>query len=180
MMGKIRAAPVALVLLAVALALLAYLAHQTHQDLSDRLTAVEPRYARQAGLQVAKADMQQQLDQTAALLARYTYPSATDASQAANDAQQRIRAMFTQAGADVLSLQVLPSRSGPQFDTIPLTIRVDGDMSQLQAALLTLKTLAPTVYVDGFSIQTGAIPTDSSAVKVVGQFELFVLRDQAP
>ncbi len=177
---KIRTVPLVLVLLAVASALLAYWAYQTHQALSDRLAAAEPRFARQAGLQVAKADMQQQFDQSTTLLARYTYPSTTDASQAANDAQQRIRAMFTQSGADVLSLQVLAARSGPQFDTIPLSIRVDGDMAQLQAALLTLKTLTPAVYVDGFSIQTGAIANDNSAVKVVGQFELFVLRDQTP
>ncbi|HRK37052.1 MAG TPA: type II secretion system protein GspM [Burkholderiaceae bacterium] len=177
---KIRALPLVLMVLAVAAALLAYWGYQTHLVLADRLAAAEPRFARQAGLLAAQADMQQQFDQIVTLLARHAYPSTTDASQAANDAQQRIRSVFTQAGADVLSLQVLAARSGPGFDAIPLSIRVDGDMAQIQAALLTLRTLAPAVYVDGFSIQTGAIANDNSAVKVVGQFELFVIRDQAP
>lgn len=180
MTRNLRATPVVFLLLALAAVLLAYWAYKSHHALIDRLAAAEPRFARQAGLQAAKADMQQQFDQSATLLARYTYPSATDASQAANDAQQRIRAVFAQSGADVLSLQVLAARGAPQFDVIPLSIRVDGDMPQLQAALLTLKTLTPAVYVEGFSIQTGAISADNNTVKVVGQFELFVLRDQMP
>lgn len=172
-------AVVVLVLLAAA-SFLAYSAYQMHRSLNDRLAAVEPLFARQSGLQAAKTDMQQQFDQATALLARFTYQPSTDSSQAANDAQQRIRAVFTQSGADVLSIQVLAVRSGPQFDTIPLSIRVDGEMSQLQAALLALKTLAPAVFVDGFSVQVGTIASDNSAVRVVGQFELFVLRDNAP
>ena len=180
MKRKFRSGPLLLLGGLVVLVALFYAGQQAEKTLTERLVAAEPVFARQVGLQTAQPDLQKQLDQSAELLSRYVYPSSTDASQAANDAQQRIRGVFSQAGTEVLSLQVLPPKSGPQFDTIPLTIRVEGDLSQLQAAFLTLKSLAPVVYADGFNLQGGAMAADNGVVKVVRQFELFVLRDQTP
>ena len=57
-------------------------------------------------------------------------------TQAGNDAQQRIRSVFADSQLDIISIQVLPAaKEEAKFDRIPITLRVEGDLTGIHNAL---------------------------------------------
>jgi general secretion pathway protein M len=146
----------------------------------ERLQTLEPRYARLAGLALEKEQLAAALAATRGAVSRHIYPASRDISQAGNDAQQRVRDIFSRAGLEVLSSQVLPSKSSGQFDRIPITVRIEGEYLALQTALASLPTLTPTLLVDGFNVQNVSVPNKPDApIRLVVQLELFVLRGKS-
>lgn len=170
---------VLLLLLAVLVALLAlaglFIATQ-HQQAQQNLGNIETRYARLLGLKASVAELDRGSQEAIALLAKHAYPAAQDATQAGNDAQQRVRALFASAGLDVVSIQVLPPKAEKTFDRIPLAVRLEGQLANLQSAMLLLGTQAPTVFVDGFSVQTMGFVSADIPQRLGMQFNLYVLR----
>ena len=127
------------VVLLLPLALLGGYVMQKHQWAEQRMAELEPRYARLLGLEAQKADIDAALLQTLALLSQYVYPAAQDAAQTGNAAQQRVRDIFSSAGLQILSSQVLPAKKEKGFDRIPLSVRAEGDMLAVQSALAAYK-----------------------------------------
>lgn len=164
-----------LLLLGGLLALAGERAWRVHHTAAEQLASIEPRVARLAGLGEHRARLQEAAQRAAGAVARHAYPSSRDASQAGNDAQQRVRDLFAKSGLDVVSLQVLASRPSGQFDRIPIAARVEGPLEMLQAALAAAPALAPTVFVEGFSLQSASV-TESAPPRVVAELQLFVLR----
>ncbi len=165
-----------LLVLAAALAYAAWRVWVVHEAAREQIEALEPRYARLVGLGAHRDRLEASLKAADESLARHAYPSGRDVSQAGNDAQQRARELFSKAGLDVISIQLLPAKAARQFDRIPITLRVEGDMPALQAALAVLPTLSPTMFVDGLTVQGAAGAQPERALRVVVQFELSVLR----
>ena len=89
-----------------------------------------------------------------------------------------MRALFASAGLDVVSIQVLPPKAEKSFDRIPLTVRLEGQLTNLQSAMLVLGTQTPTVFVDGFSVQTMGFVRAEIPQRLGMQFNLYVLRVQ--
>lgn len=141
-----------------------------------RLETIEPRYARLAGLALEGAALTTALATTKAAVSRHVYPAVRDISQAGNDAQQRARDVFSKAGLEVLSSQVLPAKLVKQFDRIPITMRIEGEYLAVQAALASLPSLTPTLFVEGFNAQSVGAADPKSPIRLVVQLELFVLR----
>lgn len=150
---------------------------QRHQAWAQLLQTLEPRIARLEGLAGSRERLQEALQQTERDVLRHAYPATRDASQAGNDAQQRVRELFTRPGLDVLSLQVLPARAVTGFDRVPIAARVDGELGVMQATLAALPTLSPSIFVEGFAMQ-GASAGEGAAPRVVAELQLFVLRLQ--
>lgn len=170
------AALLSLVLLLAALAGgIAFFVQGIHTADEERLETIEPRFARLAGLATDKGELAAAVAATRTAVSRHIYPASREASQAGNDAQQRARDMFSRAGLEVLSSQVMPAKPGKQFDRIPITVRVEGDYLVFQTALAAMPSLTPTLFVDGFNIQTIAGPKPD-VPRLVVQLELFVLR----
>jgi general secretion pathway protein M len=161
---------------AVVVALFAFYVHGIHRADQERLATIEPRYARLAGLALEKGQLTAALATTRSAVTRHIYPVNRDVSQAGNDAQQRARDVFSRAGLEVLSSQVLPAKTSKQFDRIPLTVRIEGEYLPLQTALASLPSLAPTLFVDGFNVQNVSGPRPDAPLRLVVQLELFVLR----
>jgi general secretion pathway protein M len=141
---------------------LAYAVASKHAWAQETLKDIAPRHARMLGL----LDRSSQLDETElrvrTLLGSQVYAVAQDVSQAGNDAQQRVRTIFSQAGLDVVSSQVLPPKLDRQFDRIPLTFRVEGELLGLQSAFIVLATQTPAVFTDALTIQSvGAVKADA-------------------
>lgn len=158
---------------------LAFAAQQgwvTHANMQAELNRVEPLYARQLGLVGAASELGGQLAKGQAQLARWSYPAAMETSQAANEAQQRVRALFEQGGLDVLSIQAGTPRSNASFELLPLVIRVDGTIPKLQAVLTVVGSLEPRVLFEGLTVQAGAQATDQSEQRVVASFDILVLK----
>lgn len=148
---------------------------QVHRSAAQRIDTLEPRIARLMGLGEDRARLQEAAQQAARAVEQHVYPGTRDASQAGNDAQQRVRDLFSKAGLDVVSLQVLPARASGQFDRIPIAARVEGDLAALQATLAAAPSLSPSLFVEGFALQ-GANLTEGAAPRVVAELQLFVLR----
>jgi len=173
---------IALTLALIALPLLAgaNYAWRKHHWAEEQLQTLAPRYARLAGLQEKAPELAERLAASRKQLGRYVYPADGDPIQAANDALQRVRSVFTQAGLTVASTQVLPGQATPGFDRIPLVLRVEGELLHLQSALAVLPGLTPVVLVDGMNVQLGAQRRGDDAPRLVVQFNLSVLHAKAP
>ena len=153
----------------------AYLAAK-HRWAGARLAEIEPRYARMLGIDASRAELGRALSESAETLGRYTYPSSQGASQAGNEAQQRVRDISTKAGLTLISSQVLPAKAEGLFDRIPLVVKLEGDLPSLQAALVVLSAQTPALNFEGFSVQTiGAVKPEVQQ-RLAVQFNLFVLR----
>jgi len=148
-----------------------------HQSYLGFLADLEPRYARLAGLLARQADLKTLTEQGNKQLTLLAYPASQDATQAGNDAQQRIRALFAQSKLDIISIQVLPApKDDAKFDRIPINLRVEGDLAGIQAALTALASQSPTVLLESLSIQTIGAVRPASIQRLGGQFNFFVLR----
>ncbi|MEO8248818.1 MAG: type II secretion system protein GspM [Burkholderiales bacterium] len=163
-------------LLAVPLLALGLYVLDKHRWAEQRLAEVEPRYARLAGL-ANSGDALDKADAAArARIEAYAYPAAQDLTQAGNDAQQRARSIFTQAGLQVVSSQVLPAKDEKMFDRIPLAVRLSGELAQLQQALVALSQQTPAILIDAVVIQSFGDVRAESVQLLSGQFNLSVLR----
>lgn len=162
-------------LMAVLVGGVAFFVQGIHTADEERLATIEPRFARLAGLATDKGELAASVAATRAALLRHIYPASREASQAGNDAQQRARDVFSRAGLEVLSSQVMPAKSGKRFDRIPITVRVEGEYLVFQTALAALPSLAPTLFIEGFNVQAIASPKPD-VPRLVVQIDLFVLR----
>lgn len=146
-----------------------------HQAVQDQLSTIEPRYARILGLKSERARMETLANQSREALVRHVYPVATDGTQAGNQAQQRARALFTQSGLEVSSIQALPARTVGRFDRIPISMRAEGELLGLQTALAAMPSLAPTLFVESLNIQVSD-PRSNGEPRLGVQLEMYVLR----
>ena len=175
---KLFATATVLVLLVPVLALGFFIAGK-HQWAQERLAEIEPRHARLLGLEASRAELDQAQAQSRDLLAQYAYPSAQDATQVGNDAQRRLREIFTSAGLEIVSSQVLPPKQEKNLDRVALTLRLEGQLVPLQSALVVLSGQSPALLVDGFSVQTiGAVLADKPQ-RLAITFNVYVLRVRA-
>ena len=158
------------------LLLLGLYVSQKHQWAQEQLNQLEPRYARLLGLRERADDLKSIEANVQNRLRQYVYPSGQEISQAGNDAQQRVRGVFSAAGLDVVSSQVLPPKDEQDFDRISISVRLEGELLGLQSALAVLPGMTPVVLVDGMSVQTIGLPKPDVPQRLAIQFNLSVLR----
>ena len=157
-----------------------YFIWQKHQWAQAKLAELEPRYSRLLGLEAQSADLSRVLAHADATRVRYVYPATQDATQAGNAAQQRIRDIFSSAGLQVISSQVLPPKAEKGFDRIPLTVRAEGDVLSLQSALSVLSSQAPVIVINELDVQVqGGLENVNPklAPRLSAQFSLSILRE---
>lgn len=148
-----------------------------HHNLQSHLADLEPRYARLAGLLEREAELKAMGVQANQQLARLAYPAVQDVTQAGNEAQQRIRSLFSDSKLDIISIQVLPpKKEDAKFDRITVNLRVEGDLAGLQNALSKLSAVTPAVIIDSLSVQTIGAVRPASIQRLGGQVNLSVLR----
>ena len=162
-------------------------AFSVHQRAQNRLNEIEPRFARLAGLLQRQGDMAALAKQANAKLSQRAYPVTQDVSKAGNDAQQRIKTLFSESRLDIISIQVLPlkaesradTKEDANFDRISIDLRVEGELSGIQNALSVLSAQVPLVLLDSMSIQTIGAVRPASVQRLGGQFKFSVLRVRA-
>ncbi|OGB00689.1 MAG: general secretion pathway protein GspM [Burkholderiales bacterium RIFCSPLOWO2_12_FULL_65_40] len=164
------------------LGLLGYYMMQKHQWAQDRLAELEPRYSRLLGLEAQGAEMAKVLERAQTARAKYVYPASQDATQAGNAAQQRVRDIFSSAGLQVISSQVLPPKEEKGFDRIPLAVRAEGDWLAVQSALAVLSSQAPIIVIKELDLQVqGGLghTGGAQAPRLTAQFSLSILRERS-
>ena len=159
-----------------------YFVFQKHQWAQARLAELEPRYSRLLGLEAQSADLSGALTRAQAARVRYIYPATQDATIAGNAAQQRIRDIFSSAGLQVISSQVLAPKEEKGFDRIPLAVRAEGDLLALQSALSVLSSQAPIIVMDELDVQVqGGLGNVNPklAQRLSAQFSVSILRERS-
>jgi len=163
------------------LALLGWYVAERHVNAETQLAQMEPRYARLLGLEAQRTDIEAVLSRASEARSQYIYPASQDANQTGNAVQQRIRDIFSAAGLQVISSQVLPAKDEKGFDRIPLTVRTEGEMLALQSALAVLTSQLPIIVINDLDIQLqgGYANSDPKvAPRLSAQFGLSVLRER--
>lgn len=146
-----------------------------HSAAAARLEALEPRHARLLGLESSRPRLVAADAAARATVAKFTYASTQDASQAGNDAQQKIRAVFTDAKLDIVSSQVLPSKADGDMERVPVSVRTEGELLALQTALIGIASQTPAILIDRMTIQ-GSSYIRPDATRLTVQFSFSVLR----
>lgn len=174
---KISLALSILVLLIPMLLLGMYVANKyaSAQEMLDRL---EPRYARLLGLRQSVDKMDDKLKSLDERVAQFVYAKDMDATQAGNDAQQQVRSVLSAAGLTVVSSQVLPTKSEQGFERISLSVRVEGELIHLQAALAVLPSLTPVILVDAINIQVVGLQRADTPQRLGTELKLTVLHQK--
>ena len=148
----------AIAALVVAVALLpvvggAWYVRNKHAWGQDRLAQIEPRYARLLGLESQRSELEAARLRATELRTQYVYPAASDGTQTGNQAQQKVRDLFSSAGLQVITSQVLPPKEEKGFDRIPLVLRAEGEMLGLQSALAVLGAQQPIIVINELDVQ---------------------------
>ncbi|MCS4510976.1 type II secretion system protein GspM [Xylophilus ampelinus] len=146
-----------------------------HSAVAARLESLEPRYARLLGLEASRPRLEAADAAARAAVAEFTYAGTQDASQAGNDAQQKIRAVFTDAKLDIVSSQVLPPKADGDMERVPVSVRAEGELRALQTALIGIAGQTPAILIDRMTIQ-GSSYIRPDATRLTVQFSFSVLR----
>ena len=146
-----------------------------HARFASVIEDVDPRFARLVGIEAAAPRLTGALAAQKATLEQFIYPATQDATQSGNDAQQKIRAVFSTAQLAISSSQVLPAKAEGDLDRVPLSVRAEGDLLGLQTALIGLGSQSPAILIDRLNIQ-GNNETRPGANRVMVQFSFYVLR----
>jgi general secretion pathway protein M len=167
-----------LLVLAISIPLggVAWFVAQKQRIAQAKLEEVEPRYARMLGLKANATELTTAIDGATGLIAKHVYPATQDASQVGNTAQQRLRELFTTAGMDVVSSQILPVKAVMGFEKVAVAVRVEGSLMSFQTGMATLSASAPTVWVDGYTVQTIGNVNLTQPLRLTVALNLYVLR----
>ena len=147
-----------------------------HQNLENHVADLEPKYARLLGMSESKSQFDAVSLQANEQLKKLAYPSTQDVTQSGNDAQQRIRTLFSDSKLDIISVQVLPVKSEGGFDRIPIELRVEGDLTGIQNALTLLSSQSPLVVPEEVTLQAIGAVRPASVQRLSGQFLFSVFR----
>ncbi len=157
-----------------------WLAWSKYRQAALQLAEVEPRYARLAGLLQSGERLKVADEAIRTALNEFVYPMGEDANQIGNAALQRVRDLATARGLRVASSQAAGPREDKEFDRIGLTLRVEGEWSQLVELLREMARLRPLVNCANLQIGVQNPGAQASAQTVFGQFDLYVLKERKP
>lgn len=152
-----------------------------HTWAQEQLAQLAPRYARLTGMQQQRGELQTASQQAAGVYDRYVYPVAQDEAQTGNQVQQSVRDIFSAAGLQVISSQVLPAKEDKGFDRVPLSLRAEGELLAVQSALAVLGHQQPVIFIDELNIQLQGSLSNLNprfAPRLIVQFTLSVLRER--
>ena len=155
--------------------------HAKHNWGQSELDLVEPRHARLLGLREQEKEIQQALESLADAKAKHVYPGESDATQTGNAVQQRLRTALDRAGLAIVSSQVRPNPEEGTYERIDVVMSTEGEWTAIQMALLSLRDISPTVWLDDLEVNLpGSLQNASPRVapRLSAQFTFSILRSK--
>ncbi len=153
-----------------------------HQRAAARLSDIEPRHARLAGMLQNKEQLAQAQQALQVNLTQYVYPRDADTGQLGNSVLQRVRERAGAQGLRVTSSQVTTPREDkdqPALERVGVSLRLEGDWPALYALLRALAAEQPAILSNLVQFQSqGGGPGRPAPVQA--QLELFVLKERQP
>ncbi|EZP58774.1 MULTISPECIES: type II secretion system protein GspM [Delftia] len=168
-------------LLLLPLVLVGLWVYAKHQWAEEQLATLEPRYARLLGMQQQEAEIQQALERVADVKANHIYPGENDTTQTGNAIQQRLRTAMDRAGLSIVSSQVRPNPEEGPYERIDVIMSTEGEWPAIQLALMSLRDISPTVWLDDveFNLQAGLQNANPKAApRLSAQFTFSILRSK--
>lgn len=74
-------------------------------------------------------------------------------AMASADLQQVVRSAITDAGGELISTQVLPSKIEGKYIRVAIKIRMNGDIETLRSVLLQIESAIPFIMIDDLDIR---------------------------
>ena len=156
-------------------------AWRMHQLMLREQVLLQAEYAQLTGLAKSSGKFSEIETSFQRQIADYAYPHKLDATQAGNEAQQRIREILSSAKLDIVSIQVLPAvRDDRGFDRIPVTVRIEGLLPGLQTALQGVSQQRPIIGIESATIQTVGAARAGTSPRLSAQLMFFVFRQRNP
>ena len=122
-------------------------------DYQSDIDNLAPRIARLQGI----IGYESQLRDSAALgskeIVKLVYPASGDRATVSAELQTNARQIFSEAGLTVSNSQVLPMRERENFDYISIRLTVEGDLSDLDAALSGIAEFRPLLLVESLEMR---------------------------
>lgn len=149
---------------------------QKHTWAKARILELEPRHARLQGMRTMLPELKAATQQAHTTITNQAYPASQDSTNAGNDAQQRIRALFETNQLTIGSLQVLEAKDNDRFQRISIVLQVEGTLPSLHEAILKLNDQTPAILVDSMNLQSIGSVRPASAQRISVNFNFSVLR----
>ncbi|WP_339615955.1 type II secretion system protein GspM [uncultured Gilvimarinus sp.] len=122
-------------------------------ELYQSKVRLEPQIGRLKGLAKVEKDITNAAQTSANELSLLTYSAEAAASAQANNMQQSLRELFSQAGVIVNGSQILPVVEQDYFNRIRVRLTVSSDIEQLTELLLMLASQNPIVVIDTLEVK---------------------------
>lgn len=151
---------------------------QKHQTALEKMAQLEPIHARLQGILQQEADFATASQMAQSLINVFVYPSETDGTKVANEAQQRIKTTLEESGLRVDSIRVQEGSETAGFMTLKITARLDGNIQQLFKSLLLLREQSPVFMVEALRLNNEGPLIKASLQRITGQIDFTVLRAQ--
>ncbi|MEZ5501597.1 MAG: type II secretion system protein GspM [Halioglobus sp.] len=155
------------------------------QDFVNEIESVEPKTARLLGIMDSVEQLNIASGLASSRLQELAYGADRDSATVAAAMQQNIRELMTGAGLSISGSQILPQRKSEAFDRLSLDITAEGNIEALDAALTSLESMRPLVFIESLKIspqrdrsrgRQPAVPSDVDPRKLTARFQLLSLR----
>ena len=124
-----------------------------HRDYQSDIDNLIPRIARQYGLIEHEDELRDASNMASKQVSALVYPASRDTASVSTALQSDIRQIFSDAGLTVSNSQVLPLRKKEHFDHINISLRVQGDMAGVDAALTDIAEFRPLLLVESLEMR---------------------------
>lgn len=156
-----------------------YWVYDFHQRTQADIEAMTPRIARLEGMAA-----QQQVFEDHAQLARnlinvYAWPANVEQTRQANELQERIRTAIEQTGLKIEGLQAKDLGLQDGYQRTRISLRFDGNLLQLQEALLALRGITPTLVHERLTIKNEGPLRPAAMQRLTGSMDILVLKAAA-
>lgn len=122
------------------------------QEFAEEIAMIEPKTSRLLGILQSAETLAVASDTAQSRLRELSYPPDMDAAATAATMQQNIRELMMGAGMTISGSQILPQLKSSDFDRLRLDITAEGNIEALDAALASLESLRPLVFVESFKV----------------------------
>jgi general secretion pathway protein M len=144
---------------------------------AERLVAdIEPRHARLQGILAKQEDFVVATKLAQGLTNAFVFPAAMEPTQALNESQQKLKAAFTESGFNVEGITVKEASDAGDIQRLKMVIRFDGNLANLQQAVLKLRDITPTMLVETVNIVNQGQFKPATIPRLVGSMEVVILR----
>jgi len=144
---------------------------------AERLVAdIEPRHARLQGILAKQEDFVVATKLAQGLTNAFVFPAAMEPTQALNESQQKLKAAFTESGFNVESVQVKEATDIGDLQRLKMSIRFEGNLSNLQQVVLKLRDITPTMLVETVNVVNQGPTKPATIPRLAGFMDVVVLR----